>query len=495
VAFVLLVVLLPAFALLALAIKLDSRGSVVYGCRRIGKGGRAFTMLKFRKMRLHANGPMLTLGTDARFTRIGRFLAASKLDELPQLWNVLRGEMSLVGPRPEDPEFVALLPSEYGVILRVRPGITGLTQLAFAKESRILDPDDRVGDYVRRLLPQKASIDRLYVDTRTFAMDLRILVWTVVAVLLRRDVAVHRATGALGVRRRPVVDEAASVEVAVGGGLAVSDVILPTSEVGARVRAVVLAGGRGRRLAPYTSVLPKPLMPIGERSILEIVVRQLADHGFSEITLCVGYLSHLIRAVFDQHIQPDVAIQYVYEEEPLGTAGPLRLADGLDDTFVVMNGDLLTTLNYRDLLRHHRDSGNVLTIATHRRIVKIDYGVLYTGSNGNAGQIEAFEEKPEIETTVSMGIYAFEPRALEFIPEATYFDFPDLVQVLLAAGEKVGAYHFDGVWFDIGRQDDYEQAVAHWTTHQRDGATEALESELSWGHRDEVAARARHRRG
>jgi len=240
--------------------------------------------------------------------------------------------------------------------------------------------------------------------------------------------------------------------------------VLATEPATQGVRAVVLAGGRGRRLAPYTSVLPKPLMPIGDRSILEIVVRQLADHGFSEVTFCVGYLSHLIRAVFDHHVEAGVRIRYVYEHEPLGTAGPLRLADGFDDTFIVMNGDVLTTLDYRDLLRHHRESGNVLTIATRRRIVKIDYGVLYTGSNGNSGQVEAFEEKPEIAATVSMGIYVFEPRAVEFIPEATYFDFPDLVQALLSAGEKVGAYHFDGVWFDIGRQDDYERAVAHWAS-------------------------------
>jgi NDP-sugar pyrophosphorylase family protein len=229
------------------------------------------------------------------------------------------------------------------------------------------------------------------------------------------------------------------------------------------VRAVVLAGGRGRRLAPYTSVLPKPLMPIGERSILEIVVQQLADHGFREITFSVGYLSHLIRAVFDHGGHRGVTIQYVYEDEPLGTAGPLRLIGDLDDTFIVMNGDVLTTLDYHDFVLHHRQSGNLLTIATHRRVVKIDYGVLYTGSDDRAGLVEAFEEKPEIATEVSMGIYVFEPRALGFIPEASYFDFPDLVQELLAAGERVGAYQFDGVWYDIGRHDDYEQAVAHWT--------------------------------
>jgi lipopolysaccharide/colanic/teichoic acid biosynthesis glycosyltransferase len=201
----LMVVLLPAFALLALAIKIDSPGPVVYRCRRIGRGGRAFMMLKLRKMRLDASGPVLTLATDARFTRLGRCLAAWKLDELPQLWNVLTGEMSLVGPRPEDPEFVALLPDDYRVILGVRPGITGLAQLAFAKESSLLNCDDPIGDYVRRLLPQKASIDRLYADKRSVTMDLRILIWTGVAVLLRRDIAVHRETGTLGVRRRPAV--------------------------------------------------------------------------------------------------------------------------------------------------------------------------------------------------------------------------------------------------------------------------------------------------
>ena len=149
---------------------------------------------------------------------------------------------------------------------------------------------------------------------------------------------------------------------------------------GLDTRVVILAGGRGRRLEPYTSVLPKPLMPIGNRSILEILVHQLTDAGFENFTFCVGYLSHLIRAVFENGAKRNAIITWVKEKEPLGTAGPLRLVDGLDKTFLVMNGDLLTTVDYRMLLRHHRASGNVLTIATHRRRVQLDYGVIHLDS-------------------------------------------------------------------------------------------------------------------
>jgi NDP-mannose synthase len=230
-------------------------------------------------------------------------------------------------------------------------------------------------------------------------------------------------------------------------------------------KAVILAGGRGTRLAPYTSVLPKPLMPIGERSILEIVVSQLADQGLTDITLCVGYLSHLIRAVFDHRRDPRAAVEYVHEESALGTAGPLRLIEGLDARpFVVMNGDVLTTLDFAALIRHHEEHENVVTIATRQRTIKIDYGVLYVDSSeGGTQEVQAYEEKPEIASTVSMGIYVIEPRALDYLPADGYFDFPALVQQLLLAGERVGSYAHDGLWFDIGRHDDYEEAVAVWT--------------------------------
>ena len=228
-------------------------------------------------------------------------------------------------------------------------------------------------------------------------------------------------------------------------------------------KAVILAGGRGTRLAPYTSVLPKPLMPIGDRAILEIVVEQLADNGLTDITFCVGYLSHLIRAVFDsRHSDARVRVSYVQEETALGTAAPLRLVDGLDDSFILMNGDVLTNLDYGDLVRHHQASGNLLTVATRERTIKINYGVVHVGRNGSASRVEAWEEKPEVVSHVSMGIYVLEPRALEYIPPDGYFDFPELVGELLAAGETVGVYPYDGLWFDIGRADDYQSAVAAW---------------------------------
>ena len=197
--------LLPLVAVVAAAVKLDSRGPVFYRVTRVGRGGREFRMLKFRKMVDGASGPALTAYDDERFTRLGRWLGKMKLDELPQVWNVLRGEMSLVGPRPEDPGFVALRSRDYAAILRVKPGITGLTQLAFAREGELLDPDDRVGDYVQRLLPKKTELDRLYARRRSVALDLRILWWTAVVVLLGREVAVNRESGAIGVRRRPAV--------------------------------------------------------------------------------------------------------------------------------------------------------------------------------------------------------------------------------------------------------------------------------------------------
>jgi NDP-mannose synthase len=227
-------------------------------------------------------------------------------------------------------------------------------------------------------------------------------------------------------------------------------------------RALILAGGRGTRLLPYTSVLPKPLMPIGDRAILEIVLGQLAGCGIVDITLCVGYLSHLIEAVIGDGEPHGVCIDYVREEGALGTAGPLRLAEDLDDTFIAMNGDVLTTLDYGELLRHHRASGSILTIATRRRPIKIDYGVLHLGANGRSSRVYKYDEKPEVTSTVSMGIYVLEPEALAFIPPEGQFDFPDLVQAMLDVRAPVDAYEFDGTWFDIGRHDDYEQAVEAW---------------------------------
>jgi lipopolysaccharide/colanic/teichoic acid biosynthesis glycosyltransferase len=198
----LLLVLLPLIATASLLIMLDSPGGAFFRCERAGFRGRRLRMLKFRKMRDGASGRALTTDDDERFTRVGGWLAKFKLDELPQLWHVLRGDMSLVGPRPEDPSFVERHGSAYDHILSVRPGITGLSQLAFAEESRILDDDDPLGHYVDRLLPQKVNLDRLYASQRTLFLDLKILLWTAAAVILRRQVAVHRGTGRMNLRKR-----------------------------------------------------------------------------------------------------------------------------------------------------------------------------------------------------------------------------------------------------------------------------------------------------
>jgi NDP-sugar pyrophosphorylase family protein len=228
------------------------------------------------------------------------------------------------------------------------------------------------------------------------------------------------------------------------------------------MKAVILCGGRGTRLAPLTSVLPKPLLPIGDRSILEIVVRRLARSGITDVTLCVGYLSHLIRAVFDNGPSRGLDITYLNEHEPLGTAAPLRRLDRVDSTFIVMNGDVLTTLDLRELVAEHQRAENALTIATHRRTLKIDYGVLRHEPDEIRDRLIDFEEKPEIPLTVSMGIYVMEPALLELIPDEGAFDFPDLVQAALRAELPVGVYLYDGSWFDIGRHEDYEQAVVAW---------------------------------
>jgi NDP-sugar pyrophosphorylase family protein len=227
----------------------------------------------------------------------------------------------------------------------------------------------------------------------------------------------------------------------------------------ANTKTVVLAGGRGTRLAPYTSVLPKPLMPIGDKSILEVVVGQLEEAGIVDIQFCVGYLAHLVQAVFDNRENGHVKITYVREQEALGTAAPLRLVEGLDSTFIAMNGDVLTTLDYRELVKYHREQGNMLTIATHKRSITIDYGMIHLDV---MSRVRGFDEKPEIVSPVSMGIYVMEPEVLDYIPKGRYFDFPDLIQALLADERRVGAYMYDGLWFDIGRQDDYERAVDAW---------------------------------
>jgi NDP-mannose synthase len=234
--------------------------------------------------------------------------------------------------------------------------------------------------------------------------------------------------------------------------------VIPTG--GQNRKAIILAGGKGSRLGPYTTVLPKPLLPIGDRAILDVVVHQLRTFGFTDLTLAVGYLAHLIEAVFGDGSEHGVAIKYHREKEPLGTAGALGTIEGLEDTFLAMNGDVLTGIDYAHLFAAHQRAGNILTIATHRRIVRTDYGVLQVdGRVGETSAVTGYEEKPEIPYTVSMGVYVAEPALLDYVDPGSHLDVPDLVVRLLQQGEPVGSFLYEGYWLDIGRHEDYEKAI------------------------------------
>ena len=225
------------------------------------------------------------------------------------------------------------------------------------------------------------------------------------------------------------------------------------------MQAMILAGGKGTRLQPYTTVLPKPLMPVSNYPILEIIVRQLAHAGVHEIVLAVGHLSHLIQAFFQDGNRFGVSIRYSHEETSLGTAGPIGLAlDFLEDDFLIMNGDLLTTLNYRKLFQFHQSHGGAATIGLCPREVKIDFGVIEAASNG---RLEKYIEKPVYSFTVSMGINVLQKRALcEFLKPGQYLDIPDLMLQLSTSGQGVYCYSEPCRWLDIGRIDDYQQATA-----------------------------------
>ena len=219
------------------------------------------------------------------------------------------------------------------------------------------------------------------------------------------------------------------------------------------MKAVILAGGKGTRLAPYTHILPKPMMPIGDRAILEVILCQFSRAGISEVTLAVGHLASLMQAYFGDGSRFGLNINYVYEEKPLGTAGPLAFVDGLTDTFLVANGDILTLLDINQLIAFHKEQKAVCTIASHKRTHVINLGVI-EHAPGNY-RVNGYVEKPTMNYMVSMGMYVFEPKVLDFIPKGEYFDFPKLVNALLEAGEPVMCFPYDGYWRDLGNQDDY----------------------------------------
>jgi len=230
------------------------------------------------------------------------------------------------------------------------------------------------------------------------------------------------------------------------------------------MKAIILAGGKGTRLAPYTTVLPKPLMPIDDMPILEIVLRQMARYGFKDVTLAVGYLAELLMAYCGDGSKFGVRVDYSREENPLGTAGPIALVPNLDDTFLVMNGDLLTTLNYGEMYRYHKERKAIATLAAYPREVKIDLGVIDIDDNN---WVKDYIEKPTYKYSVSTGVYIFEPQVLDFITPNQRLDLPEMVLRLINQGYPVNVYRFDGYWLDIGRHDDYEMAVKEFLS-QRD---------------------------
>lgn len=222
------------------------------------------------------------------------------------------------------------------------------------------------------------------------------------------------------------------------------------------MNVLILAGGKGMRLRPYTTVLPKPLMPLGDKPILERLIIQLRKDGFGKFYLSVGYLSSLIRAYFGNGEKWDVKIEYIQEDEPLGTAGPIALLPEVDGSFLVLNGDLVTDLDFRAIVDFHEKNNPVLTIGVHELEYQLPLGFLET--NGS-GEIIDYIEKPVKKYNMSMGIYVCSPEILDYIEKDKYLDFPNLTKKLLSQRKRVIGYFNGAYWLDIGRPEEYEKAL------------------------------------
>ncbi len=226
------------------------------------------------------------------------------------------------------------------------------------------------------------------------------------------------------------------------------------------MKAVILAGGKGVRLKPYTTHFPKPLMPIGDKPILEIVIEKLKEADITEIIITTGHLSEMIHALMGDGKKIGVNIQYSLEDKPLGTAGPLNLLKSeLVDDFFVINGDVLCDLDFSEMIKFHNENKNTATIGTAERTVFVDFGLVQLN---NRNEYLDWEEKPTLKYLVSMGIYIFSPRALNSIPKEKFFNMPDLIQMLKKNNEKVMGYIHKGYWLDIGRREDYENACKNY---------------------------------
>ncbi len=221
-------------------------------------------------------------------------------------------------------------------------------------------------------------------------------------------------------------------------------------------RVIILAGGKGTRLRPYTIALPKPLVPVGNTPVLEVIIKQLIKFGFDHITITVNHFSDLIKAFFGDGSKWGITIDYTHEDKPLSTMGPLTLIEDLPDHFLVMNGDVITDLNFDEFYQEHVKNENIFTIASSLRKDRIDYGVL---EKNNTGHLTGFKEKPTYDFLVSMGVYGVSKKVLRYIPENQFFGFDDLMHKLILEKDFAAIHEHKGYWLDIGRPDDYEKAL------------------------------------
>jgi len=221
------------------------------------------------------------------------------------------------------------------------------------------------------------------------------------------------------------------------------------------MKAVILAGGKGTRLKPYTTLIPKPLVPVGDKAILEILIGRLKKCGVSEVILCVNHLAELIMTYFGDGSKWGIKINYSIEDRPLSTVAPIKLIKDLPENFLVMNGDLLTDLDFQNIYDYHIEKRALITVATKKRILKIDFGVI--DIDKDKGIAVVFKEKPEYELNVSMGVYVFNRKVLNFVPEGEPFGFDDLMNILLDKRQTINVYPYNGYWLDIGRPEDYEK--------------------------------------
>lgn len=225
------------------------------------------------------------------------------------------------------------------------------------------------------------------------------------------------------------------------------------------MRAVLLAGGKGTRLKPYTTLIPKPLVPLGgEMAILEIVILQLRKYGYNHITLAINHLANLIRAYIGDGSKWGIKIDYSLEEKPLNTIGPLTLIEDLPENFLVMNGDILSDLDYGEFLKSHEKKKTRLSVSTCKRESKVDFGVIQYDQDLS---LTKFIEKPTYTFDVSMGVYAFHRSIIEKLPKAQNYGFDHLMLDAIKKKEQVCIRPFSGFWLDIGRPEDYEYADAH----------------------------------